>query len=217
MPPTFAVDPAGNLAPSAIGTALAQFLGGPPGFSPLTQAAIANFQQQTLPVIQQQFQLQGLGRSPALGQAVGSSLTQALVPFIQTDLANRLQAIQLAQQGLGLSQSAAQAAAQIAAAERAGQLTGLGQAGQLALGGANALATLGQQHLARQQAALQAFGSAGQAQRAAAQDPLDALRQEFLRRQALAEAGTIGLFGGSVIPPTIQGETISRTTGSGGK
>ena len=35
-----------------------------PGQDPATQAAIAAFQQNTLPIIQQQFQLQGLGGSP---------------------------------------------------------------------------------------------------------------------------------------------------------
>ena len=90
----------GNPTPAEISAALQGFTTGPLGDSPATRAAIEAFKIQSLPVIQQQFQLQGLGRSPALGQAVGQSLGVALPQFINADLVNRLQAAQQLQQQL---------------------------------------------------------------------------------------------------------------------
>ena len=127
-------DSAGNLTPTEITQGLQQFMGGPIGYSPMTTAAVNAFQEQSLPTIQQQFELMGMGRSPAMGQAVGSSLTQALVPFIQGDLNNRMQALQL---GLGqqqVGQGAARTAADIANQSQQTQLQGLGLAGNLGLG-----------------------------------------------------------------------------------
>ena len=210
-------DSAGNLTPTEITQGLQQFMGGPVGYSPMTTAAVNAFQQQSLPVIQQQFELMGMGRSPAMGQAVGSSLTQALVPFIQGDLNNRMQALQL---GLGqqqVGQGAARTAADIANQSQQTQLQGLGLAGNLGLGMGQLYGQAGNAELERQKLALQAYGSAGQAQQGVTQSALDAQQQDFLRRQALAEQGSFGIFGGSVIPPTLSAGTKSVATPSGGK
>jgi hypothetical protein len=46
-----------------------------------------------------------------------------------------------------------------------------------------------------------------------AQQVEDAMRMELLRLQGLGEAGTTGIFGGSVVPPSIsEGSTTSGTT-----
>lgn len=218
----------------------APFTEGQIGYSPLTQAALDAFQQQTLPVIQQQFELQGLGRSPALGVATGQALATALPPFISQDIQNRLAAAQaitgagaedvqrqyaatvtdlqnrLAATGFipqaeQLVQQAAMNTAQVAQAEQARQLQALGLAGQLTTGLAPLLGSAAQLQQAQQQLALQAWGQGGQEQAQTAQGLLDARQMELLRQQALTEAGTLGLFGSAVIPPTVAGKSI--TTG----
>lgn len=101
-----------NLAGTAM-QGIDPFLSGQLGQSPATLAAIQAFQQQTLPVIQQQMQLQGLGQSPAVAQMAGSALGAQLPQLYQNETQNRLAALgyipQLqagmqAEQGLGLSQ-----------------------------------------------------------------------------------------------------------------
>lgn len=58
---------------------------------------------------------------------------------------------------------------------------------------------------------LQGYSSAGEIQRGIAQDPLDAAREEMLRRQGLSESTTTGLFGS--LSPT----NITESSGGGGK
>ena len=242
-------DPSGNFTPAELTAQLQQFTGGTPGMSPATQAAIDAFQQAQLPVIQQQFQLQGLGRSPALGSAVAGGLTQAMVPFMQQDLSNRLQATgmgaqqqQFGQQfglqqelgrgqlGLGqraqslaefmqpaqLGQSAAGLAAQIGQNESNRQLQALGLQGQLAMGMTDPMARAAALEQQRQQMALQGFGAAGTAQRDVTQQLIDEQQREFLRRQGLAEQGTVGVFG-TVLPPAMQSGSTTTSRPSGGK
>ena len=84
-----------------IASATQPFMTGPMGQSPIFQQQVENFKNLTQPVIQNQFALQGLGGSPALGQAMGVSLGNALVPLMQQDAQNRLAAINLAQQRAG--------------------------------------------------------------------------------------------------------------------
>jgi len=72
--------------------ALTPMLEGQPGQSPLTQAAVQAFQQNTLPIIQQQMQLAGLGRSGALGVSIADAMASAMPQFIQQDIQNRLTA-----------------------------------------------------------------------------------------------------------------------------
>lgn len=171
------------------------------GQSPLTQSAIASFNQATLPVIQNQMALQGLSNSPALGMAMGSSLAQALPQFIMG--------------GEQLNQSGARTMADIANMQQQGQLAanqqnlnalmGLGQVGGQAAGAQN-------QQL---NTALGAFGGAGQLQQNVTQQQLDNAQMDFLRRQGLSEQATTGLFGGTTLPPTLQQTGTSATKSSG--
>lgn len=170
------------------------------GQSPLTQAAIASFNQATLPVIQNQMALQGLSNSPALGMATGSALAQALPQFIMG--------------GEQLNQSGARTMADIASMQQQGQLA----ANQQNL---NALAGLGQisgqaagAQQQQMQGALQGFGGAGQLQQNVVQQTLDNAQMDFLRRQGLAEQSSTGLFGGTTLPPTLQQAGTSTTQSS---
>lgn len=70
--------------------------------SPALQSAMGAFTQNTLPVIQQQLQLQGLGDSPAVADVAGRSLGTALPGIIQGEQQNRLAA------GQGLTQFGSQ-------------------------------------------------------------------------------------------------------------
>ena len=224
-------DQYGNMTQAEITQQLQGFIGMPGGVSPQTQAAIAAFQQAQLPIIQQQFELQGLGRSPALGSAVGGALTQAMVPFMQSDLTNRMNALQMVSQqqqfgrtqGLAeymqpaqLGQSAAGLAAQIGQNESNRQLTALGLQGQLAMGMTDPLSRAAALEQARQQMALQGFGAAGTAQRDVQQQLIDEQNRDFLRRQGLAEQGTFGAFG-TVLPPAFQSGSTTTSKPSGGK
>lgn len=170
------------------------------GQSPLTQAAIQAFQQSTLPVIQNQFALQGLGNSPALGQAVGSSLAQSLPQFIMG--------------GEQLNQSGARTMADIQNMMQQNQLASNQQAMNAYFGLGQQAGTAGQLQNQQVQTGLGAFGGAGQLQQGTTQSQLDAAQADYLRRQGLSEQSTTGLFGGSVLPPTLQQASKSTTTSS---
>ena len=64
------------------------------GSSPALQAAMGAFTQNSLPLIQNQLQLQGLGNGPAVADVAGRSLGTALPSIIQGEQQNRLQAAQ---------------------------------------------------------------------------------------------------------------------------
>jgi len=77
-----------------IKNAYTPFTEGPLGYSPATQAQMGAFTQNTLPVIQNQLQLQGLGQGAAVADVAGRSLATAMPQFMQQDATNRLQAAQ---------------------------------------------------------------------------------------------------------------------------
>lgn len=77
-----------------IQNAYAPFTQGQLGNSPATQAFMGSFMQNTLPVIQGQAQLQGLGNGPAVPDMAGRALGTALPQIMQGDAQNRLQAAQ---------------------------------------------------------------------------------------------------------------------------
>jgi hypothetical protein len=171
------------------------------GQSPLTQAAIASYNQSTLPIIQNQMALQGLGQSPALGMALGSSLAQALPQFIMG--------------GEQLNQSGAQTMANIANMQQQGQLSANQQALQSLQGlSQNAGQAAGAQNQ-QLNTSLGAFGGAGKIQQDILQNQIDTAQMDFLRRQGLAEQATTGLFGGTTLPPTLQQSGTSNTSTSG--
>lgn len=272
-------------------TSLRPFITGAPGSSPLTDAAIEAFKVKTLPIIQQQMLLKGLGHSPAVSQVTGETLALALPEFLNADLVNRLNAtnqaagligtenqvfgtqgqlalggraqtlaetiqpgqltvaqaqqrlaeeIQRGQLGLAgretalreaieprrialeetvgtgqLGQSGAKLSADIAHQEALRQLEGFRTAGQLQLGLGDLGIRTGQLQQGQQQLALQAGQGAGGLQRDIAQAVADARQAERLRVQGLSEGGSFGIFGGNVIPPSLQ--QASRTTGSSSK
>lgn len=84
-----------------------QMTGGPIGSSPATQEGKAalerQYQQETLPSIQNQMQLAGLGNSGALGESLSRArggVASATVPLLQQEMVDRMNAVnQLA--GLG--------------------------------------------------------------------------------------------------------------------
>ena len=218
---------------AALQAALNPMMTGAPGSSPLTQAAIEAWKQTTMPIVQQQFQLQGLGRSPAMPQALGNSLAVAMPQFIQADLQNRLRASELynafggrvgqerfqgvnAMQGEeGLTQNAAKLAADISNQESQRQLQSFATGGQLLLGLTDPLRSAAQIQQAQQQLGLQAFGAGGELQQTTAQNVADAAQMERLRQQGLAEQSSTGLFGGSVLPPTLGTATTTTTKQKG--
>lgn len=70
------------------------FISGDIGSSPAMQAAMGAFTQNSLPMIQNQLQLQGLGNSPLVADVAGRSLGTALPSIIQGEQQNRLSAAQ---------------------------------------------------------------------------------------------------------------------------
>ena len=188
------------------------FLYGQPGFSPLTMAGLDAFQQGTQQIVQQQAQLQGLGRSPAVGEMTADALAQVLPQFIMADYDNRLKAAGILQGEEQLTQSAANLASQISNQEMMRQLEAFKTSGELMTGAGSLFAGLGQDQLAQMQLALQAAGAGGQLQQDVSQGALDAAQQERLRQQGLSEAGTTGLFN-TALPPLPQ--TSGKTSGGG--
>jgi len=198
--------------------ALTPMLEGQPGQSPLTQAAVQAFQQNTLPIIQQQMQLAGLGRSGALGVSIADAMASAMPQFIQQDIQNRLAAAgmipQFALGQEGLTQQAAVSAADIANQEQLRQLQALGLGSQTLLGWGGLQNQASQNQLAQMQLALQAAGAGGELQQGIAQQALDAAQLERLRLQGLSEAGTTSLFGG--LPATLGQTSTTQQKQSGG-
>ena len=201
------------------------FMTGPMGQSPVLQQAAEQFKALSLPVIQNQFALQGLGGSPALGQAVGVSMGNALVPLMQQDMQNRLSAINLAQQRVGgagelgvrgeeLAQTGPVRAAQAYTTSAQPGLQSLDLAGKFGATAGNQMSDLANQLRQRQELSLSAFGSAGEAQRNVQQQAYDSAYQDYLRRQSLSEASSTGLFGGQVLPSTISQNSRTNTSSS---
>lgn len=223
-----------SLAPAVAGqgearASLSPFLTGMPGFSPITDAAIEAFKVKTLPLIQQQMTLKGLGHSPAVSQVTGEMLAEALPQFITADMTNRLRAAELAgSMGAGasgqagnileteanLGLSGTRLAADIANAEAMRELEAFRSAGQLQLGLGGAMTDAAKLQQAQQQLALQAGQGAGGVQRDIATQVSDAFQAERLRLQGLSEAGSFGVFGGQVLPPSLQATTKTKSSGS---
>lgn len=209
--------------------ALSPFLTGMPGFSPITDAAIEAFKVKTLPLIQQQMTLKGLGHSPAVSQVTGEMLAEALPQFITQDMTNRLRAAELAgtmgqgaaglagtvgEREANLGLSGTRLAADIANAEAMRELEGFRSAGQLQLGLTDAMTKAGQLQQEQQKLALQAGQGAGGVQRDIAQQVSDAFQAERLRLQGLSEAGSFGVFGGQILPPSLSATTRTKSSGS---
>ena len=209
---------------------LTPFLTGAPGSSPMLDAAIAAFKLKTEPLIQQQMQLKGLGHSPAVSQVTGETLALALPEFINADMTNRLQAAQMAggmganaaglagtiaERDANLGLSGTKLSADIANQEALRALEAYKTAGTLQLGQGDLAVKAAQLQQEQQRIALQSGQAAGGLQRDISQGVNDAYQAERLRLQGLSEGGSYGIFGGSVVPPSLsQG---SKTAGSSSK
>ena len=108
-----------NPAEQAALNQLGFFSQGALGSSPATLAAMSAFNQFSVPEIEQQLALAGLGRSGAVGQSIGDAQAKAMVPLLQTEMANRLQAAN-ATAGIGQAEQARQI-------QTAGIMAGLSQ------------------------------------------------------------------------------------------
>lgn len=188
------------------------YLYGAPGFSPMMSAGVEAFNRNTRPILEQQMQLQGLGKSPAVGVATADALAGILPQFISEDNANRFKAAGVLQGEEGLNQSAASLAANIANQEQMRQMQAYQYAGQMQLGMGGLYNQGWQNQIAQQQLALQAAGAGGELQRQIAQQALDSAQMERLRLQGLAEQASSGVFG-NVIPPSGISNTSGRTSG----
>lgn len=214
--------------------ALAQlgfFTGGQLGQSPATLAATRAFNQFSVPEIEQQLALAGLGRSGAVGTSIGDAQVKAMIPLLATEMANRLQAT-------GMTADIGQAAQ--GRKLQAGQIMGNigGDVGKQGLGAAQLIANTGLQSdtlrlqaaqqaatIAAQQAAAgqvlanraradtqAALEAAGLPREIAAQQA-EAAYNDYIRQQQLSEAATLGPLG-QVLPSTIG--QVSKTSGGGG-
>lgn len=204
---------------------LRPFMTGAPGSSPLADATIAAFKAKALPVIQQQGVLQGLNYSPAIPQMTADALAQAMPQVISADLTNRLTATgqaanlipaenQIFDTQATVGTNAAKLISDIANNEATRNIAAFNTAGNLSLGSIDAYAKAAQLSQNQQQLALQAAAGGGQLQQDVAQGALDAIQAERLRLQGLSEGATTGLFGGSVLPPTLQSTTKGKTSSS---
>jgi hypothetical protein len=112
-----------------------------------------------------------------------------------------------------LTQSAAKMSADIGNQEAMRQLQAMQVSGNLLTGLSQPLSQLGGLTQQQQQLLLQGLQGAGTAQQGTAQQGADSELMDWLRRQGLAESSSTGLFGSSVIPPSL----TSATKSSGGK
>lgn len=73
---------------------LQQLAGGPIGSSPTTQAEMQALNQLVLPMVEQQSALRGTAGGGQAIEAIGQTATQALVPFLQDEVARKEAAVQ---------------------------------------------------------------------------------------------------------------------------
>lgn len=162
------------------------------GTSPFYTAAWDAYQQDALPMIQNQMALAGLGRSSTAGDAMAKGWATQMPELLGQYATNYVEP-------------------EMGRIER-----GYTREAETMAGLVPQLSTMGVQDLARQKQAMDAYTTLGSNERAIQQAQYDAQYQDFLRRQALAEQA---LFtpAGMIIPSAIAGNTRSTGTTSGGK
>lgn len=170
-------------------------VGGPVGSSPATRQAMEAWRQFTLPTVQHEAALQGVGRSGQELIDTALSSTQAMVPLLQTEIANRMQSAKEFQNIAGAETSREQFPRE----QTAAALTALGPQ----------LTNLGTQMFNQRVQAIDEALRGGQINRDVAQQEFDAAREEFSRLQALSEAGTLGPLG-QVLPSLIGSKTNTQ-------
>lgn len=194
--PEIASRPVSN--PAAEQAALAQLnqlTSGPIGSSPYTQQGMEAWKQFTLPQVQNEAALAGLGRSGPYIENVLKSQTQALMPLLQQEIGNREASVgQLG--GIAGAETARELL------PRQQTLDALGSTG-------NQMVNLAQMTFTQKSQAIEEALRAGQISRDVAQQQSDAARQEFMRLQSLSEAGTLGPLG--QILPSMIGSNTSKS------
>ncbi len=173
---------------------LHQFAGGDFGNSPAVQQAVQGLQQQIIPQVQNQYAQMGLGASGALGNQIGRSYAQQLVPLYQQGMTNQLAASQnLNQAGSDITNRQIQAN----------------------LGAAPQLFQLGAAEEARPTTALAEQQQAGGTQRAIQTAQSQANLDSYLRQREMA-LGLVNPFGSfSVVSALPQTTQVTQPTGSG--
>lgn len=174
---------------------LQQLLGGPIGSSPATVGAMNSWRTNVLPTVQNEMALQGLGRSGPELEAVARSQTQALVPFVQQEIQNRMTSLGVLQE--------------MANAETARWMYPSQQTLQALTTQAQGLASLGQSMFDQQVTAINQQLQAGQIQEDRARELFGAAMDDFLRLQNLSMAATLGPFG-QLAPSMIGQETTTQ-------
>lgn len=206
------------------------FTSGALGESPATIAAQEAFRRFTIPEIEQSLALAGLGTSGAVGASIGDAEAKALVPFLQTEMAQRLQAAgmtaDIGNQYAGRNLQAGSILGTLGSQLMQGQLGAGGlmatignqagmrpiEAARTLTGMAGAEASLGNILAERARAdTLAALQAAGMPRDVASQQA-EALYNEYLRQQALSENVTLGPL--DVMPRLIGSKTVS--SGGGG-
>ena len=172
--------------------------GGPIGQSPLLQEGVASFVQNSLPLIQNQLAVAGLGRSGSLGPSIATGLSQTLTPLIQQEISNRVGALSVLQQ-------MAQAETSRYLYPREQTVNALQQMSAETM----QMATLSFQ---QQMQAINTALQAGQIQEAKANELAASAQAEFQRLYALAQQSSFGVLGQAV--PSMIG-SIGKTSQSG--
>lgn len=162
---------------------------------PVVKAAMDNWRLNTLPELQNQMGLSGLGHGTALASATGKSSASLLAPLYQ-DAAAREQARLGQVYGATESELNRRTASSQAKAQAVQSMIPM-------------LLGMGQQQSSRNSQTIQDLLQTGGTQRQAQQDKYSALYNDFLRRQAISEEGVLTPFGQL-------GSTGQQTNTSGG-
>lgn len=160
-----------------------QATGGTLATDPSMAAAYNAFRTTTMPDIQRQYGLMGLGNSSLMGDAIARGAASTLYPATEAALQRE--------------QSAKEA--------QIGRQTGT------ALSAAGQYAGLGQNEVARRLAEVQALSGTGATERQAESERAQAEYADMLRRQALSESMTTGILG--ALPSSLGSQVVAKTSG----
>jgi hypothetical protein len=181
--------------------------GGTLATDPSIAAAYNAFRESTMPDIQSQFGLMGLGRSSLQGDAIARGAASTLLPVTQEAL-RREQAANEARINREVGAEEGRIGRETGAAENQ-----IGRQVGTALNTAGQYAGLGQQDVNRRLAQLNALMQTGGLERGVGSEQAAAEQQDYLRRQALAEQGTFGVLG--QLPSSLGSQVTSKSSGGG--
>lgn len=161
---------------------------------PSLKAAMDAFKQYQLPMLQNQSELAGLGRSNATTNAIGLAQGQALAPLMESAFGRETGAIDRTNQATE---------AELQRRER-----GIQRASDANLATIPYLMQTGQNDYNNRLGAINAASQFGSTQRGVDQAQNDAAYNDFLRRQGLSEQATYGPFG-QLIPSTFGSRSLT--------